>query len=99
MARHPRRRTLRQAGDLRQRRKDRQRGRLARAHRAGGTGRPAALVPVTAERWFTPAFIARHPETVEGVLARFSEVSPEGYNGCCAALAGADLRAGIGAIS
>lgn len=59
----------------------------------------AALVPATAERWFTPAFIARHKQTVEGVLARFSEVSPEGYNGCCAALAEADLRAGIGAIS
>jgi len=53
----------------------------------------------TADRWFTPAFIAAQPGAVDEILARFARVSPEGYAGCCAALAGADLRAELGRIS
>lgn len=36
---------------------------------------------------------------MDEILARFTRVSPEGYAGCCAALAGADLRAELGRIS
>jgi 3-oxoadipate enol-lactonase len=44
-------------------------------------------------RWFTPAFRDRHP----GIPASFvttleTEVVPEGYAGCCEAIAGMDLR-------
>lgn len=51
------------------------------------------------ERWFTPAFAARHPDVVgrlrEGLLA----VPREGYAGCCEALADLDLRPDLAAIT
>lgn len=50
------------------------------------------LVAATAERWFSPAFIAGNPDTVGNVLDRFAATLPEGYAGCCAALADSDLR-------
>ncbi|MGO4853031.1 3-oxoadipate enol-lactonase [Phaeovulum sp. W22_SRMD_FR3] len=59
----------------------------------------AALVPGTGARWFTPAFSAAQPETVRGILQQFEMTSVEGYVGCCAALAGADLRADIAQIA
>lgn len=57
------------------------------------------LLGATADRWFTPDFIAANPDVVEDILARFAAVSAEGYAGCCAALAGADLDADIGRIT
>lgn len=57
------------------------------------------LLGATADRWFTPDFIAANPDVVKDILARFAAVSAEGYAGCCAALAGADLRADIGRIT
>lgn len=59
----------------------------------------AALTGATAERWFTPAFNAAQADVVRDVLARFVAVSADGYNGCCAALAGADLRDALGRIA
>lgn len=59
----------------------------------------AALVPATAERWFTPGFRASRPQTVAQILDSFAATSADGYTGCCAALAGADLRAEIAAIT
>lgn len=56
------------------------------------------LLGATADRWFTPDFIAANPDVVKDILARFAAVSAEGYAGCCAALAGADLRAQINRI-
>lgn len=58
----------------------------------------APLVAATADRWFTPGFVAAHPGLVDAILARFAEVSAEAYIGCCAALAGADLRGDIARI-
>ena len=57
------------------------------------------LLDATADRWFTPAWIAANPDRVKEILARFAAVSAEGYRGCCAALAGADLRDELGAIT
>lgn len=57
--------------------------------RANGLAR---LVPATADRWFTPAFRAARPDAVDPILASFAATSVNGYIGCCAALAGADLR-------
>ncbi|MGY1408579.1 3-oxoadipate enol-lactonase [Luteimonas sp. A611] len=62
---------------------------------AGGL---APVISATAERWFTPGFIAAHPDAVEAILKRFTEVSAEAYIGCCAALAEADLRGDIARI-
>lgn len=59
----------------------------------------ANLTAATAERWFTPDFCAAERETVGYVLQTFAATSIEGYTGCCAALAGADLRDGIGRIT
>ena len=52
----------------------------------------APLLPVTAERWFTPAFRQHEPEAVDAILSGFVSTSTDGYTGCCAALAKADLR-------
>lgn len=57
------------------------------------------LVAATAERWFTPGFLAAEPEMVRGVLDRFAATSPEGYIGCCAALSRADFRGKLDQIS
>lgn len=57
------------------------------------------LVATTADRWFTPDFVAAEPETVRDVLDRFSATSLEGYVGCCAALAEADFRGELDWIS
>lgn len=51
-----------------------------------------ALVPATAERWFTPQFNVSGACDVAKVLDSFVATSPDGYVGCCAALATADLR-------
>ncbi|MGF6177270.1 3-oxoadipate enol-lactonase [Ensifer sp. 4252] len=59
------------------------------AVRTGGLG---ALVPATAERWFTSQFHASEAQAVASVLDAFGAISPDGYVGCCAALATADLR-------
>lgn len=58
-----------------------------------------ALLPATAERWFTPAFRQQHPKTVAAILSSFAATSPKGYAGCCAALGGADLRGSLGQIA
>lgn len=66
-----------------------------------GAVRDGGLAPLgaaTAERWFTPAFRAAHPDAVAAILDTFAGVDPAGYMGCCAALAAADLRADIGRI-
>lgn len=57
-----------------------------------------ALVGATMERWFTPEFRARAPETVERTRSAFLGTSPTGYAGCCAALRDADMRASLQAI-
>lgn len=59
----------------------------------------AAIAAETLERWFTPAFRARSPETV-AAIGRTLEATPvEGYLGCSAAIRDADLRHQVAAIS
>jgi 3-oxoadipate enol-lactonase len=43
-------------------------------------------------RWFTPDFRERDPATVASFVAMVEETSPEGYAGCCEAIAAMDLR-------
>lgn len=59
----------------------------------------AALTTATAERWFTPTFSANHASVTAKILDTFAKVDPAGYIGCCSALADADLREQIQAIS
>jgi 3-oxoadipate enol-lactonase len=42
-------------------------------------------------RWFTPEFRATHPDVVEWAGQMLIETPPEGYAGCCEAIAGVDL--------
>lgn len=58
----------------------------------------ASLVPATADRWFSPQFRATDPDRVQTILDIFAATSVDGYIGCCAALAQADLRDRIGEI-
>jgi 3-oxoadipate enol-lactonase len=70
-------------------------GRAAQA-RAGGM---ASLSEQVVGRWFTPAFRARDPATVAGFVTALEGVDPEGYAGCCGAIAALDLRSSLGRIS
>ena len=64
-------------------------GDRARAVRAGGT---APIAPAVVERWFTPEFRAREPETVARMEAMVAGIPAEGYAGCCEAIDVMDLR-------
>jgi 3-oxoadipate enol-lactonase len=51
-------------------------------------------------RWFTPAFAGREPATVARFAATMeNEVVPEGYAGCCEAIAAMDLRPQLGSVT
>lgn len=63
--------------------------------RAEGTG---AVVDATIDRWFTPAFAERDPDTLERIRASFLATDREGYAGCCEALAGFDMTGRLGAV-
>jgi len=52
-----------------------------------------------AERWFTRDFRARAPASVDGLVGQLQACDPRGYAACCLALAEADLRAELAAIS
>ncbi|MCS2154378.1 3-oxoadipate enol-lactonase [Scandinavium goeteborgense] len=53
----------------------------------------------TADRWFTPTFRQHSPEVVEELIHELTHMDPEGYAEGCEALAGADLRAEVSAIT
>ena len=63
-------------------------GRAAQAR----TGGMASLAEQVVGRWFTPAFRARDPATVTGFVTTLEGVDPQGYAGCCEAIAAMDLR-------
>ena len=42
--------------------------------------------------WFTPGFCERRPDIAERFLEEFEQTSPEGYAGCCDAVANVDHR-------
>jgi 3-oxoadipate enol-lactonase len=70
-------------------------GRAAQA-RAGGM---ASISEQVVGRWFTPAFRARDPATVAGFVRTLEGAGPQGYAGCCEAIAALDLRSSLGRIS
>ncbi len=57
------------------------------------------LVEATIARWFTAPFRAGRPPIVERVRAMIRSTPPEGYVGCCHAIAPLDLTKRISAIS
>lgn len=58
-----------------------------------------AIADSAASRWFTPEFVQRQPATADNMAQRLREQNAEGYAACCEALASADLRGAIHAIS
>lgn len=54
------------------------------------------LVDGAMERWFTDAF--RETATVGGIRNMFQRCAPQGYAGCCEAIAGMDLEPQVDAI-
>jgi 3-oxoadipate enol-lactonase len=51
-------------------------------------------------RWFTPAFSGRHPATAAGFVTTMERhVVPEGYAGCCEAIAAMDLRPTLASVT
>lgn len=63
--------------------------------RAGGM---AQLVEPTRHRWFTPDFPHRNPDRADELLGQLAGTPPEGYAGCCEALAGFDTTDRLGEI-
>ena len=63
--------------------------------RARGT---EAVADAQLERWFTPALAERRPDAVERTRQALLATPPEGYAGCCEAIAAHDLRAHVASI-
>ncbi len=74
------------------------RGWLDRAATVRASGMSAVADTVVA-RWFTPEFAVRRPEVVRRCREWLLSVPPEGYAGCCEAIAAMDLRADLPRVS
>jgi len=57
-----------------------------------------SVAPAIIERWFTPAFRQKAPETMANILQMIEEANPEGYVACCAAVRDFDCREQLGKI-
>jgi 3-oxoadipate enol-lactonase len=68
----------------------------AAAVRRNGT---EPLADAALERWFTAGFRQANPELVAEYRALLAGTPPEGYAGCCEAVAGTDLVDGLGGIT
>ncbi|TDH47925.1 3-oxoadipate enol-lactonase [Mycobacterium eburneum] len=64
--------------------------------RAHGTG---AVAESVVQRWFTPGYLAAHPEVNAAHQAMVAATPAEGYAGCCATIAALDLRAELASIA
>jgi len=53
----------------------------------------------TVTRWFTPEYVAAHPQEVERLTGMLLNTSPEGYAANCAAVRDADFRKQLGDIT
>ncbi len=59
----------------------------------------AAIAEQVVSRWFTPAFGRRYPSVPASFAADLAATDPDGYAGCCAAIAAMDLRPCLGSIT
>jgi 3-oxoadipate enol-lactonase len=57
-----------------------------------------AVAELVLGRWFTPPFVERRADTVKRLRDQLVGTPPEGYAGCCEAIAAHDLRDRLGAI-
>jgi len=70
-------------------------GRISQVSQSG----TAVMVQGSAERWFAPGFLDRHPETASALLEALRDTREEGYVQVCAALQDFDVRARLSEIS
>jgi 3-oxoadipate enol-lactonase len=70
----------------------------ARAERVRSAGL-AAIAEHVVGRWFTPAFRGRWPSVPASFAAALLGSRPEGYAGCCEAIAAMDLRPWLGSVT
>jgi 3-oxoadipate enol-lactonase len=56
----------------------------------------AAIADAVVARWFTPGF---RPDVVASFTEMLVAIDPEGYAGCCEAIASMDLRPVLGSVS
>ena len=71
----------------------------ARAREVRAAGTVALVADGVLARWLTPLYTRGHPAVVAGLRAQLVETAPEGYAGCCEAIAGMDLRPELGRIA
>jgi 3-oxoadipate enol-lactonase len=62
-------------------------------------GTPEVVADAVLGRWFTPAYAGSHPDIVARYRTMICGIDPEGYAGCCEAIAAMDLRAGLSDIT
>jgi len=72
-------------------------GWLARAEQVRAHGL-TSISAASIGRWFTPAFATREPQTAAAFAAELEQTDVAGYAGCCAAIAGMDLRPRLGSV-
>jgi 3-oxoadipate enol-lactonase len=65
---------------------------LERAVAVRSAGTADVIADAVVSGWFTPAWAQAHPEAVAAHRAMIVGTDPEGYSGCCEALAAMDLR-------
>jgi len=58
-----------------------------------------AVAAAVVERWFTPEFLAAHPDIRATHEAMVAATAAEGYAGCCEAIASLDLRGELTSIT
>jgi 3-oxoadipate enol-lactonase len=71
----------------------------ARAATVREAGSPEVVADAVVARWFTEGYTRSHPDVVARCRDMISGIAAEGYAGCCEAIAGLDLRAGLGQIT
>jgi 3-oxoadipate enol-lactonase len=71
---------------------------LARAEQVRAHGL-ASISATSIGRWFTPSYTTREPAIADAFAAELQRTDVAGYAGCCAAIAGMDLRPRLGAVT
>jgi len=69
-----------------------------RARQVRSAGMGAIAQQVVIGRWFTPLFGATQPSVPASFVAQVQATDPEGYAGCCEAIAAMDLRPSLTSI-
>ena len=70
-----------------------------RSRQVRSAGMSAVARQMVTGRWFTPALAAREPSVPASFVVQLEATDPEGYAGCCEAIAAMDLRPSLASIT